>query len=734
MYSTIFSSSTTSGIRGTHYAPGGDHVYYVQNGNGSQAAGLILRIRVTPLEQISGGSKLITSSPETQLNLDAGSWDIRWTTLAVSPLPPGTPKIARNTTGSVTLYKYPSAPNGGLAGIDPASLPSLSYSSAPLAENGQGDTYYAARLGTGSPNYAVFRVYKDPNDPTKTRIDWITYKLNSNPDFIGFGYDDPRDIVISDDFSNAYVSARDENGQDRVLCVPNPSTNPLVPSFHVFGASSGFAIDDPAQPLDNPQQLALHNGNVYVVDAQGLWSIDLAAGVQALVVAIPNGGMGLLIDDLGMAIVTDMVGTVFRVDLQTAVAAPLSTLPGVTGFLCWTDDSKAAFYAPILAPDNTVRVVDAMTGASTLLFDMNTLGPPAPTPWSVEVLAPSRVFVASDTECGTLSLSVTGTALVLGIGLVPFDYIVQDPVSVHRGKANTTPATGYFYQVNNVPFGGSLNLMINHATGYTLGLRHYRVKFKHIATNVTRWVTDPFTDLLWMQVGGSPKFFPSPVTSTGPTPAAPTPANAFPVRNPNDLWYNPHLGAILHTRLADNGLNEITLEFFDQSGNLVPAQTKSYVVLIDNNRCNAILRLPRMGNPPPATYPVMDCGCITYTSKNDKVELDFSAWQVDGQGAYTISFYRGGQHLPALAQSGAVDTTAIVHVKSTTTLGASPTFKVGHMTGDCNIAGISVALSVPPRVIDGYRWLPTSYAQASLYFTLVPNTVPMSAPWVDPGG
>jgi hypothetical protein len=37
-------------------------------------------------------------------------------------------------------------------------------------------------------------------------------------------------------------------------------------------------------------------------------------------------------------------------------------------------------------------------------------------------------------------------------------------------------------------------------------------------------------------------------------------------------------------------------------------------------------------------------------------------------------------------------------------------------------------------VIDGYRWLSSSHAHARRDFTLVPNTVSMSSPWVDPGG
>jgi hypothetical protein len=76
----------------------------------------------------------------------------------------------------------------------------------------------------------------------------------------------------------------------------------------------------------------------------------------------------------------------------------------------------------------------------------------------------------------------------------------------------------------------------------------------------------------------------------------------------------------------------------------------------------------------------------------------------------------------------------VLHTKATTNLGPSPTFKIGHLLGNCNVATIGIELYVPPRVIDGYRWLPTSTAYARQYFTLLPGNTPMSSAWVDPGG
>lgn len=748
MYDKIYGNPSFGGIRGTHHTPGDAYVYYVSNnGNSGPSVGQILRVRLTPLEVLYQGSNLITSAPETQINLDAGPMDIRWTKLAITTttpgsstfttLPAGASKLVR--IGSNSFYKYPSAPNGGLAGIDPTSLPTLGYYTGvtALLEDGQVDAYYAVKLSSG--NYSVFKIYRDPVDPTKTRFDWITYKLSKIPDNIGYGYNDPRDILIKPGpISVAYVTAKDESGQDRVLSIPNTPV-PLAPQPTYNGggmSSSSYAID--TMLLNDVQQLALYNDIVYVVDAAGLWAIDELQSTQVLCVSIPNGAVGLLIDDAGKAIIADSQGNLFKADVTqqnppaVPLPAPISALAGPSGFLTWADADKTSFCATVRTPINKVYTVDLTNQLITPFLDLNILAPPLAEPWSVEVISPSLMFLASDAELGTITLSIVSNALVLGIGLVPFDYIIQDPASPDLGKADTTPAAGYFYQVDKVPFGGSLSLMINHAKGYAAGLRFYRIKIKNIASGVTRDITDPFTDLLWRQVGSSPAFYATPATSTGPIPAAGTPANAFPIRKPSDLWYNPYLSAILTTKPTDNGLNEITFEFFNQSGVISPADTHTYTVLIDNNPCSASLRLARIGNPPPTTYPVLDCGCLVYGSKDDHVELDFTAWQSQGQGTYNLAFARGGVSLPALAQSGVVDTSAILRTKSQTNLASSPTFKVGHLTGDCSVVGVTIALSVPPRVIDGYRWLSSAYA--SQYFTLVPSSISMSAPWVDPGG
>lgn len=724
--------SISSGVRGTHYAPGMSHVYFVKNNNNTgSSVGQLVRIRVTPVEKLSEGDMPIMANQS--VNFDSGLDDVRWT---------GAQLQRRFNT---TIYKFPTPPANGLAGIDPASLMALPYQTGDIPENGQGNSYFAAK--SASANYTVFRIYQGAA-PGTTMIEWLTYKTSTNEEIIGVNYSDPRDVVLSEDLGTAYISGVDEFGVDRVFAVSKIDTQ-IGPRYSITGDASDYAIDVPPQPLIATAQLAIDPANaavVYVVDATGLWRIEIN-GNTTNVVDIPNGGMGLLIDDNRVAIVADVQGNLFQVDLAslsptlTPLHPSIGTLGGPSGFLTWADETKTSFFATVLDPINKLRHVNPQTLESNEFLNLQTLAQPLMNPWSIEVLSPSRVFVATEGEVGTLDLTIAGNALVLGIGLVPFDYIIQDPNSHDRGKADTTTATGYFFQVNKVPFGGNLNLMINHLKAHNAGLRYFRVTLKPVGAPAGKVLTESFTDLLWRSVGGTPKFYSTPVLSTGASPPAGIPANAYPIRSPNDLWYNAHLGTIMPARIIENavvtirnGLHEVKVEFFDQSGQLVQGETKTYVVLLDNNLCNAELFPPRMGASPPAEYPVVDCGCITYADKDHKVALDFRAWQLNGAANYTLTLSRGGKALPHLTQTGMTNTSSAVLTKTTTNLPQSPTFKVGHLLGDCNVASIRVDINVLPRAIDGYRWVGALSGRKQLDFSLVPNNVNMSTPWQDPGG
>jgi hypothetical protein len=712
MYTKIFGNTT--GIRGTHHTPGSNYVYYVQQGSTN---GIVARVRITPLELVSSGTSEATLG--TQINLDTGIADLVWEAGAAG-------KGLRALAGTTKLYKYAAAPVGGLANIDPTTLTTLTYNELRFTEDGLGNNYYAVRLSAG--NFAVVRVYLDSTtSPAKTRIEWLTYKLNFNPQpWAAFNCLNPRDIVLSPDELTAYIS-----GDDHVYRVANNGTA-ANPDFNAN--FSTWTID--TQPLNQPQQLALYNQMVYVVASDSLWVIDPASNTQQIVVSGLGTGVGLLVDPAqGVAYLSNQAGELYSVDLDDPAPAlrqlpnTVSPLPGAGGFLTWADSTRVAFYITVRSPVNQVIRVDLNTLTRTTLLD--TANTPAD-PWSTEVVSGNRVFLASNGEVGDISLGITSTDLVMGIGLVPFQYINNlsmnpPPAAEDIGKADTTRAPGYFFQVHNAPFGGSLTLIINHRQAKTAGIEFYRVSLIG-PNNTSRDITNGFTDLKWLPVGGVPRWEPTTTSSTG---AAGTPANAFPVRGLNDLWYNPYTGAIISTSATDNGLNTLRVEFFDEDGVLLPVHTANKQILIDNDATGGSLLLPRIGTasvaPVAGEYPELDCGCIRYTSKDDLFEVDFSAWHPRGTGRYSLAFYRGGAHLPALYEEGLVNSQNL-RTKSSTSQAGNPPMRLGHLLGDCNVANVSIRLSVPAYVIDGYRWvnLGTSLSRS---FTFVPNSFNMNTPW-----
>ena len=230
-------------------------------------------------------------------------------------------------------------------------------------------------------------------------------------------------------------------------------------------------------------------------------------------------------------------------------------------------------------------------------------------------------------------------------------------------------------------------------------------------------ITAPFGDLLWNPVASL--FLSTTVTAT-----ALGSNDKFPIRNPADRWYTPYRAAIIPTSMSDNGLNILRIELFDGNGTLVDTQDRT--ILVDNRRTEGQLFLPRSGDPVPSTYPTADCGCLQYASKNDFVELDFSASHPDGLANYRLHFYRGSVHLGNLQETAPVTIAPQLRTKNRTASSAS--IQVGHIVGDCNIATVRIDLIVPSYVIDGYSWL--NYGvHRQVYFTYVPDTISPSTPW-----
>lgn len=695
-------SVLSGGVRGTHYDKQAypSYVHYIEPVGGF--ASFIQKINVTPAALLSSGSMVLPDGLTTRIDVDGKSMDAQWS--------------AATATLSRLFSTELSTLSGAFDSVTPDEIRNSTFSSNPISGITTG--VFGAKLSTPG-HYSKLHIYDDGGT---TKLDWKTYEIDSIPTPAGSLYwiSDPRDIVITDDGSRVYVTAvnsiTQQKGVFEVQRLPFPAASPI---WDRHFANTGIMINDASLPMTNPQQMALDasGAELYVASDDGVFRISTSNGTTVKMVEDLSNATGLLLGASGLEIiVSDDLGLRI-IDLSNYAGSPipaspfpdqLHSQPGGHGFLTWSDSTYSSIYkaVPNGGSVELINLTDLTAPPATIVI-------PPSSPWSVEVLSDCDIFIASDTELGTFAtcIPVTGEWF-MGIGHVPFNFI--DEVT---GKADTTPATGYFFRVKDVPFGGGLHLMLNHEEAYYGTARWFRVTLDNNGN--TRTITDSFTELLWHDNNAS--FERETVAATG------GPLDAYPIRHPDDYWYNPYRGTIINTSVSDNGLNRLIVDFLDDSGNVL--LTKEHNVLIDNNRTQASLFLARSGNPVPAQYPVLDCGCVTYSSKNDRVEIDFSASHPEGFGSYKLYVYRGGSHLPALHERAPVSNVDTLITK-TTQQGGVP-IHVGDILGDCNIALVHIALRVPSYVINGYGWIDLG-SRRDVHFTYVPDTVTLRTPWSPP--
>jgi hypothetical protein len=444
---------------------------------------------------------------------------------------------------------------------------------------------------------------------------------------------------------------------------------------------------------------------------------------------------GLLLsrEDGGLtAYISTNLGDVFTVELfdfdfSAANAQPLTVstpeyrLGGASGSLSWANASRTAFYAPLL----DARVIKRVDLASEVMATEVQALASTLTPWSVEVITESKLYVATDKEIGRLARSIGAQGeLLLGIGLIPFDYInnSKNPPATPMpddGKATTDP-NYYFGGHPNLPFGGMLSLMLNHEVAWNSGYRFYSVKLRHLESGQERLITDSFYDNRWQAYNDPPRFLTERIEASN---------GMFPVKDPADLWYLPYLAAWVHTRYEDNGHNLLIVEFFDGERRPVANGAHPRLIMLDNTYCRSRLELPRIGTattaPAANVYPELLCGCLAYTTKNDLVEVDYKAWHPEGSGTFSLNFWRGGHHLPNLTVNGPVTTSPVLKTKKEEL--TSVPLRVGHILGNCDVANVEIHVSVPARVIDGFQWVNLG-AHSYRTFTLIKGPI-THTPW-----
>lgn len=586
--------------------------------------------------------------------------------------------VPQNSAGIVNLGAV------NFAALDSANLQSLPYASTPIVGNNNatnklvvGDVF-AVRTNLG--NYAKVKVLAYGYNLT---IQWVTYHLDSGYAVLGTGYSQPEDVKVSVDDTHAYVTER---------------TGDLVRV--ALGSANRAAATVVTTGMTAPQQIFLdeiHHA-AYVVEYATpghLWRVDLTTGTKTPIISSLTNAVGLVLTaDLQSAYVSEQTagpdqGRVSRIQLSSGSRTTL--VAGLTSpfFLAWSDASQTTLLVAERDPANRITGIN-VTSATT-----NLVAGGVPTrPSSVAVVSPGDLLICSDqvieeVDFSTSSLQPAGP-LLMGIGFIPFDKVTA------AGLADTTVDPTYFYQVHNVPFGGTLPLMVNHLRAFNDGAAYYRVLVDGVARG------DIWTDEKW---NGTQYV----AQTTGPTNVAGQPGY-YPVHSLSELflWMNPSLGSLLNSRdHVSNGMHTITLEFVNGAGTLIEKSTP-LTIMVNNESCVATIGQPTLLGASADNA----CGLLHYAAKNsDLVSLPFTASHPHNFATYSISLIKGvnGVTLPAGSHTG----------------GAVPeswtnTDTVSHLLGTCNVAGFAEYLYVAATINSGWGRQGQYDASAAIAFVLAP--------------
>jgi hypothetical protein len=594
-------------------------------------------------------------------------YDIWWeqmTTVARQMTP-------RNNARIVNLGVYSAS---AFAALGAESLQSLSYGTAPIPGSNDasnklvnGDVFAVL---TSQGNYAKVQVVTYGYDIT---IHWVTYRLNPAYAVLGTGYNQPEDVKVSADGLHAYVTERSGN----LLRV-------------ALGSANRAAATVVSAGLTAPQQFFLDEAHnlAYVIEYASpghLWRVDLGTGARTAVVSNLENGVGVVLSaDLQFAYVSEQTagvdqGRVSKVQLSNGSATKLATGLVAPFFLSWADDAQTSLLVAERDPANRITRIGINGGAASALV----VGGVPPRPSSVAVIAAGRMLVCSDAIIERVDFAAFQPAgpLLMGIGFIPFDKVLATGLA-------TTDST-YFYAVTNVPFGGTLPLMVNFQRAANDGAAYYRVRIDGALRS------DSWSDYRWngmqyvlqaigpVNVGGNPNFYPVHAI-----------AELF-------LWMNPSLGMLADSTNLSNGLHTITVEFCNAGGAVIETSTP-LTIMVNNQHCSAALAAPTIAGVGADTV----CGLLHYGVKTNPqpVTMALSATQPSNYANYSFSLIKGITQV--LATGGPVPSPA-----------PPVTATVAALLGGCTVAGYAEYLYVAATINNG--WSRQSQYDASAAFAFV---------------
>jgi hypothetical protein len=508
---------------------------------------------------------------------------------------------------------------------------------------------------------------------------------------IGTGYTNPEDIELSSDGVHAYITERSGDLVKVNLSSPNRSAATVI-----------------ASGMTAPQQMALDEAhdNAYVVEyaaAGHLYRINLTTGVKTAIPVVLENPVGLVItSDAQYAYVSEETapGRIRKINLSTGSWSIIVTgLASAAFFLVWGDPAESSLLVAERDPVDLIARVDLTTNSTATVAS----GFPS-RPGAMTFLSPSRLLVHGETSLSIVDLTpfVSSGPLFMGFGFIPETSIIQ-AAGPTQGLADTTVPPGYFYQVKDVPFGGSLPVMINYPEAVTLGAIYYRI----LVDGVVRM--DTWSDEVWTGTTFAPVSFSPATVDSQP--------GFYPVRTAPFQYMNPSLGSLMDSTNLSNGIHSIVVEFVRPNPlpffpiPIVIATTPAVLFRVDNNPCRGLLGAPTVGAN------VADgCGILRYTSPTGVVSMPFTASHPNNYATYNFSLVRGLNLPPSPVISGATSG----QVSAATNPGAI-TGTVAGLLGPCAKGGMAAfAESLYVAAVANSGWSRQSQydAEATIAFTL----------------
>lgn len=559
-----------AGAIGSHYHGPSHRLYFVEFGGKLSRYDFVRPLHSVVLNQSILLKGTWTLDLETGVQGSSPGSDLWWEqidTVKRRMVPRNSARIAY--VGVMTPAQF--------AAFGTDDLQALDYGTTPIV----GDNNAANKLVNG----AVFAVRTTAGNYAKLRVtaygyniklSVVTYKLQPAYQVLGTGYNQPEDVKVTANGKAAYITER--------------SGNLLRVSLIGPGAPNRAAATVVASGMTAPHQISLqeNHGCAYVVEFGGagqLIRVALAGGAKTNVAFGLQNAIGLAItSDLRYAYVSEQAasgGRVRRITLDGGAIDPI--VGGLTApfMLSFVDAAQSALLVAERDPANRIKLIDLGVAPATANVVANGL-PSRPS--SAALVMGSRLVVCCDNVLASMELSdgvFTGTGpLLMGVGHVPINRIVG-------GYADTSADAGYFFQVKDSPFGGSLPVQFNHTRARALGASYYKVLIDGVE------VTAPWGDYRWNNAINGFEY----------VPILPDAGNFYSVRGAGELWFNAWLGLVRDTGDFANGLHTLQVRIYNPLKVQIATAgiTTQVQLMLDNSwPTAAIPSISHNGTPVPA--------------------------------------------------------------------------------------------------------------------------------------